>query len=376
MRAKAVTIGKAQAHLREGNHRVTAQVAGREVWFESRDFPLQASPEAMGSALLLPALFAGVELQLEQAVCPRWLEGAKAANALAVRWWQLPHRRLEASSRPAPLTTKLDVSAQCFTGGLDSFHSLLRGKHRPKLLVFVHGYDIALGDEVRLRAFENSLERVATASRARPVVIRSNLREHPLVASTSWTLTHGGALAAIGHLLSGHASQLVLASSVPRDYHIPWGSHWQLDPNWSSGAMEILHDGADFPREQKAWAVAGEPLLKQHLRVCWENRSPTGNCSRCDKCVNTMLLLEQSGELANYTVFNPPHSFEPLLDALPYTTFVRVYRAMCQRGLPSETEAAVQRLLRRTKRHNARQLLRTRLRRALDRVLFRRRHRA
>lgn len=375
MRAKAVTIGRPQADSREGRHRVTAQVAGREVWFESRDFPLQPSPEALGSALLLPALFAGVDLQLEQAVCPRWLEGARAATALAVRWWKLPQRRFEASSRPMPLTATSDLTALCFTGGLDSFHSLLRGKHRPKLLVFVHGYDIALGDEVRLGAFETSLERVAAARGARPAVIRTNLREHPLVAATSWTLTHGGALAAIGHLLSGHASRLVLASSVPRAYNIPWGSHWQLDPHWSSGALEILHDGADFSREQKAWAVAAEPLLREHLRVCWENRSPTGNCSVCDKCVNTMLLLEQAGALANSTVFNPPHSFVPLLDALPHTTFVRVYRAMRQRGLPAETEAAVERLLVRTGRHNARQRLRTRWRSALDRMRFRRRYR-
>jgi hypothetical protein len=376
MQPKAVLISKPRATNHNGNHRVTADVAGQEVWFESRVFPLPASSEAFGSALLIPALYHGAPLRLAQAVCPKWQVGAGAAARLAGRWWQLPPLLPEAESLPALPATKGTGTALCFTGGLDSFHCLLRGKHRPDWLVFIHGYDIELADEVRLRAFVPSLEQVAVQCGARAVVVTTNLRTHPLVRATPWIHAHGGALAAIGHLLSEQAGQLVIASSVPRTYDIPWGSHWQLDPLWSSGVLTITHEGDDFSREQKAWALANEPLLHHHLRVCWENRSPTGNCSVCDKCVNAMLLLQQAGQLESCSVFQKPQSFVRLLDALPQTTFVRVYRAMCQRGLPPEVEAAVQRLLQRTGQQAKRHAWRKRIRSVFGRVFRRGRSRS
>lgn len=371
MQAKAVLISKPQATNHHGNHRVTAIVAGHEVWFASRELPLQASMEAYGSALLIPALYHGARLRLKETVCPTWSAGAAGATRLANQWWQLPQLVPEADSRTTPSVTTGTATALCFTGGLDSFHCLLRGKHRPDLLVFVHGYDIAPADNVRLRAAVSSLEQVATQCNARAVIVSTNLREHPLVRNSPWIHTHGGALAAIGHLLGDHAARLVIASSVPRTYNVPWGSHWQLDPLWSSGAITITHDGDDFSREQKAWALAGEPLLPQHLRVCWENRSPTGNCSVCDKCVNAMLLLEQAGQLDAYSVFQKPASFVALLDNLPQTTFIRVYRAMCQRGLPIDVEAAVLRLLQRTEQAAKQPRLRKRIRSLVDKVFHR-----
>jgi len=222
-----------------------------------------------------------------------------------------------------------------------------------------------LRDQARLFAFAASFKQVASQYGAKPVIVSTNLREHPVANAASWALAHGGALAAIGHLMREHISRLIIASSIPRAYNIPWGSHWELDPWWSSKAIQIVHDGADYSREEKAWAIAGEPVLTRHLRVCWENRSPTGNCSRCDKCVNAMLLLRQAGQLDAYTVFQKPEAFVPLLDSLPQTTFVRVYRAMCQRGLPPDETAAVQRLLQRTERDAALRASRNRVSRIL-----------
>jgi len=370
-----VDVLSLRAESSGGVHRVCAEVAGHGVWFESRDRVLAPRAEAFGCAAWLPALFAGVGLRLDGEVCPEWYARARDVAALARRWWGLRPRALEVRVRESPSEPCSPATALCFTGGLDSFHSLLRGAHRPDLLVFVHGYDIPLEDEPRLRAVVPSLERVAAACGARPVVVRTNLRRHPLWASASWEWTHGGALAAVGHLLDRHAARLVIASSIPREYDAAWGSHWRLDPLWSSGAMTVVHDGADFSRHDKAWALAGETLLHDHLRVCWENRTATGNCSTCDKCVNAMLLLHQAGELDRYGAFERPDSFVPLLDALPRTTFVRVYGAMRDRGLPADLDAAVTRLLERTARQAARTARKKRFRAIRDRLLLRRRRR-
>jgi len=332
--------------------------------------------EAFGCAFLIPALYHRTGLQLEIPVCPTWREGAVQAAMLASHWWQLAPQPLHTTPLAEPQLSRSASTALCFTGGIDSFHSLLRGQHQPEWLVFVHGYDIELADDVRLRGFVPSLKTVATRKGCSAVVVSTNLREHPLLRSAPWVHTHGGALAAVGHLLGNEVSRLVIASSVPRSYGIPWGSHWQLDPLWSGGGVEILHDGDTFAREEKAWMVASEPLVREHLRVCWENRAPTGNCSVCDKCVNAMLLLRQVGQLGNSTAFRPPSSFVPLLDALPETTFIRVYRAICERGLSRDETAAVHRLLRRSERCAARRAAHARFRRAFDALTFRRRRSA
>ena len=37
------------------------------------------------------------------------------------------------------------------------------------------------------------------------------------------------------------------------------------------------------------------PLVRDHIRVCWENRAATGNCGECEKCVRTMVYVELLG---------------------------------------------------------------------------------
>ena len=329
-------------------HRATAEVAGAVLWFESRELPLRASLEAVCSAMLIPALFCRSRLGTAHELCPHWLDHAREVIKIAGDWWRYPALMPQAPVRTAPARPGNAGTALCFSGGLDSFYSLLRGSYRPELLVCVQGYDFPLEDDVRLAAFIPSLRAAAAHHGARPVVIRTNLRQHPVFAAAPWHNTHGGALAGIGHLLGDHAGRLVVASSVPPTYTQPWGSHWRLDPLWSSGEVEIVHDGAEFSRAQKAWSIAGESVLFQHFRVCWENRTPTGNCSVCDKCVCTMLLLEQAGQLGGYSVFQRPRSFVQLLAALPRTRYPITYQEMCQRGLTSDVRTAVERLLQRT----------------------------
>ena len=110
-------------------------------------------------------------------------------------------------------------------------------------------------------------------------------------------------MAAIGYLLPPEIGRLLISSSRKYDYTEPWGSHWRIDPLWSSTGLTIAQFGGEWKRYEKLRIIAAEPILRQHLRVCWENRTPTGNCSRCDKCLRTRLALAQCGELDKYEVF-------------------------------------------------------------------------
>jgi hypothetical protein len=341
-------IGEIVATHQGGLHRVAAEAAGAALWFESADAPLCASPEAYGSAMLVAALHAGSQLELGQAACREWLSNIERLLPILQEWWGYPAL--------VPLAPCLDKAAAapgaqtalCFSGGVDSFYSLLRGEHRPQWLVFVSGYDITLHDAARMAACESTLRVIAAECGARPVVVRTNLREHHVFAEAPWVRTHGGALAAIGHVLAGPVGQLIISSTYQYDHSYPWGSHWRTDPLWSSRLLRIIHQGASLWRHQKLWAIADEELVRRHLRVCWENRVPAGNCSRCDKCVITMLELEMRGRLRNFAVFEHPWSLAGRIDALPRTAYQRTYDVLLQQGLSYLVKRAVKRLLRRT----------------------------
>jgi hypothetical protein len=200
-----------------------------------------------------------------------------------------------------------------------------------------------------MAAWESRLRTVAAAVGARAVVLRSNLRRHPAFAGADWERAHGGALAAVGHLLAGHVGTLLIASSVPTHYDVHWGSHWQLDELWSSDRLAVVHHGASESRLAKVRAIFGNDLSAAHLRVCWENRTPTGNCSRCDKCLNTMTLIAAcGGVLRRFSTFDWPDNLSAHLDRVPWTRYVRTYRELLAAGLDRRLARSVRALLNRT----------------------------
>jgi len=220
---------------------------------------------------------------------------------------------------PAVTSGTVDLDARgrrtalLFTGGVDSFHALLTRGARPDLLVFVHGYDVALDDRRRAESVTALVDEVAGETGTRALVLRTNLREHALLRATDWEQVHGGGLAAVGHLLSASIARLVVASSFSRRYHVPWGSHFRIDHLWSSRAVRIEHFGEHANRTQKIVAIAHEPLVQRHLRVCWENRTPTGNCGACPKCTVTMAALAQIGMLEAVQTLRPARPLAELL---------------------------------------------------------------
>jgi hypothetical protein len=113
--------------------------------------------------------------------------------------------------------------------------------------------------------------------------------------------------------------------------------------------LRVLHDDATLYRLEKMSRIDTEPLVQQHLRVCWENRAVAGNCSQCDKCVRTMIVLHLRGQLEKFSVFDRQTPLPKILDQMePVSATVhRLYQELLNQGLPGEIESSVHRLLRR-----------------------------
>jgi hypothetical protein len=45
----------------------------------------------------------------------------------------------------------------------------------------------------------------------------------------------------------------------------------------------------------KVQAIAAEPMVQRHLRVCWQQVAMDGNCGRCFKCLATQVCFQLSG---------------------------------------------------------------------------------
>lgn len=313
----AWTISTPQYERCGSVHRVHAEVSGESLWFESRDAPLAPAPEAFVGPLWIPALARGATIACRAPLDPDWLAGARAQSATYARWWDYPDRDPLAAPTTRPRArSRGRNTAACFTLGVDSFHLLLSRRSEIHALLYVHGIDTELADETRMRAIDSALRDVAASNGVRAIVVRTNLRQHELLRNHDWEELLGAALAAVGQCLAPDFGRLLIPSSASEDLLTPWGSHPETDPRWSSSAVAIEHE-ALARRRHKVQRIADEPLVWRHLRVCWENRAPTGNCSRCEKCVRTMVALDACGALARCEEFDTMTPLPALIDAIP-----------------------------------------------------------
>ncbi len=357
--ARDVILGHVVTRSSFGGWSTTAAVNGRPVWFDCREAELDSSPEAIAGTVLLAAAERGRRLRIADPVSAAWRCNITQMMGIWREWWGCPVLPPHAPELPAPRPWS-PRAVRWFTGGVDSFFTLLCGETRPDVLAFVQGYDIPLDDAPRMAAWEPALREIAGSMGARAIVMRSNLRSHPLVARSSWERTHGGALAAIGHLLAPSAGTLLIASSFPAHYGYRWGSHVRLDPLWSSDRLGVVHDGATHSRVGKLRAIADHELAQRHLRVCWENRSPTGNCSRCDKCLCTMATVMACGRHDRFRTFDWPASLTGRINQIPATRFVRTYGELLDESLPPPLAEAIRALLKRSAARPLRHLSRWR----------------
>jgi hypothetical protein len=350
---RCIRIADLSETTRGNVSRVSANVEGDSIWFETRDAALHASPEAYASLLLIPALHRGARLELDVPLDPTWLDHTGPLLDVFARWWRLPRLRPTAPLRATPHGPAAEATALCFSAGIDSFDALLSSGEPISKLVTVQGFDIALDDTPRMDALSASLGAIAAETGIPSIIVRTNMRSHPLIQPVPWERAHGGALAALGHVLGATSGRLIIASSVQiGDWLEPWGSHWEVDPLWSSSSVEIVHYGADRARTRKLAAIADHPLVQHHLRVCWENRTPTGNCSSCEKCLSTMLKLVELGRLDRFSVFEHSDDLAERIDALPrIKSLPRAFGELARSDkLPPHLSRAVRDLQRRTRR--------------------------
>jgi len=331
MHKNFITIKSIQLEKWDKTYRISAEVNGELLWFESQDTSLSPSPEAFANALLIPGMIQGFNLVFTDPLCTEWLESANKLMTLYNEWhgWQI-------ISITSPKTTPRVISrgnkrALCFSGGVDSFHSLFTYPKEISYLVMVHGYDIALSDTKGADIVFNHIQDVANEVGLSAIKITTNYRQHAF-AGRKYGWSYEGALAAIGNLITD-TNELIISSSLSREEtsavnNLVFNSSTTAALRSLKGTT-FTHYGDAFSRDEKLKMIATQPLLWRHLHVCQENlksdfhlSGTTLNCGKCEKCIRTILSLMKEGIIDRVTVFQSTDNISNKIDAINSVEFI------------------------------------------------------
>lgn len=127
---------------------------------------------------------------------------------------------------------------------------------------------------------------------------------------------HGSFLASAALLFSQYLTCMV-TSGTDRAPGIDMGSGHDIDYLWSSSHMRFYSYG-NVPRFKKIEFLGNHPqseTILKYLHICSDapKRADKTNCSRCWKCVYTMLLLDANGLRDRATAFDYTHFVEDFL---------------------------------------------------------------
>jgi hypothetical protein len=282
-----------------------------------------ALPEAFLTVATLPAMRLGeTRVAIEGEICPELREGLRESMAWIARW--------KRNRRPVRLDVELGcshshvtsagegrVAGSLLSGGVDGL-SLLRLNHnlyppghprRIEVALVVRGlWDVEAEEapdaEARLQRALEALEPVARDANITVVPVFTNLHNLSDADMPFWHQEYqGAALASFGHIFAPRLEVLSLASTWTVEELEEWGSHPILDHNYGTHDLAIRHEMATWSRAAKLELLVDWPTALASLRVC--NRQPEAdvNCSRCEKCLRTMLTLLGMGVLDQATTF-------------------------------------------------------------------------
>ena len=321
---RLLSTGKTESPLNHDTVRLSGEVGfgnseTQIIWFDvpSTHADFMSERGDLWAVLLMPcAMVLGEDLQVDLPVDPLLLDNLSGVQKIWTEWydWVRPVK-LEAVEATDGRAARRGT-AVCFSGGVDSYYSLLRsvktGDSVPRYLFTMWGFDrftrrrldrplherpeyadvVAMGQEC------------ADRFNGKHVSIVTNLRE--LIGYRNWqfdAMTHSAALASMGHLLSNGIDEIIVGSSFDFSQLHPWGSHPLVDPLFGSAATRVVHDGISVNRVEKTEAVSGVPAALAGLRVCPRERSGM-NCSKCSKCLRTMVTIDLVGQIAGAQSFD------------------------------------------------------------------------
>lgn len=284
--------------------RIDGNEAGRPIYFQSGDVDLAPSNEAALTSAILPAMLWNQNIVVEGPASRRFLENLDRIEDIYHCWDARLQKVQVRGATPVVRERRGERVGLFFSGGVDSFYSLLKHQDEVTDLIFIHGFDIGVGDRSRLQGIGEVVRRAGERLGKRVVEVATDLRSLLEGQALSWRRLGGGPVkAAIGHVLGAEFKRIYIAAAETYAILVPWGGHPLLDPMWGTEALEFRRDGGESTRPEKVGRLVAHDWIVESLRVCWRPTADGLNCGRCEKCMRTMLILESFGALERCPTF-------------------------------------------------------------------------
>jgi hypothetical protein len=314
-------VGKKMREFRINNHKVRREEDSSivsatleypdgeyDLYFKANVPSLSSTMEPLLAASLLPAMKLGTNLHLPGPVSPKILAGVNQIQEI-FRVWDKNLTPVSIKTKDGtPHAFSAGRGVACFfSGGVDSFYTILKHREEITHLVLVRGFDIHLEDDDVWARVSGPL-REAAKELGKPLIeVETNVQRFS-APFLHWTNYFGSAMASVSLLLSPWFEKIYIpAGSTFNDLH-PWGSHPLIDPLWGTEDLTIVHDGCEATRVEKVKLISSSETVLKYLRVCFQNRKDEYkdiyNCGRCEKCIRTKISLYLVGVLYQCATFD------------------------------------------------------------------------
>lgn len=203
-------------------------------------------------------------------------------------------------------------TAAFFSGGADSFETLIAHAEEHPVLVTLLGSDVKLSDRKGWEIVRNHVIETAKQFQCKNLFIASSFRLFlneaalsqlvmPLVNDGWWHgFQHGiGIISHIAPYAYLHKlKNIYFAASFTSKYKTTCASDPTIDNHVCIGKCTTIHDGYEFSRQDKIRRICDfkrRTGMQIQLRVCWQSTGGQ-NCCACEKCYRTICGILAEGE--------------------------------------------------------------------------------
>jgi hypothetical protein len=204
-----------------------------DLWVKSNKEVLTTAPEAQVAATLLPAMYKGEDLMVEEPLDPKFVDNLSTIQDIYSTWYSEANRiAIHApKSDPKAPSSSTGCTAAFFTGGIDSFYTFLKHQNEVDALVYVHGLDVALDDNLLRTEVSSMIHEVGEYFDKKVIEVETNIRKFQN-GVVHWGEYFGAALACVAHVLRQKISSIYIATAQTYQNLFPNGAHPLLDPLW------------------------------------------------------------------------------------------------------------------------------------------------
>lgn len=302
-----MTISSPYTYIENGKNVISCDVITNNstynLWYKT-NASINQSSDIFLAASIIPSMWMNENIEIKERISPFLYSNIDKIQNILCDWYPEANKISVNSTLGYDKYTDNRKVACFFTGGVDSFYTLMKHIDEIDVIIYVHGFDAWLYETEYLSMVSKHMNQVAKEMNKEIIEVESNI--HPFGDKyVNWGFQYfGSALASVAILLSSNIRKVYIGSGKDSNNLIPCGSHPDLDYLWSTENVEIVHDGCEATRLDKIKSIIHNESALNHLRVCFDRTNGLYNCSVCEKCIRTMISLNLLGVLDKCKTFD------------------------------------------------------------------------